>query len=160
MSQKKIKSLNQLAKIIQKLKSKKKKVVFTNGCFDILHFGHISYLAQAKKKGNILVVGLNSDSSVKKLKGKNRPIFTQIARAQVLAALESVDFVTIFNQLTPLKVIKRLKPDILVKGRDWPIDQIVGKDFVELYGGQVITIPFIKGYSTRSTVQTIIKKFS
>jgi D-beta-D-heptose 7-phosphate kinase/D-beta-D-heptose 1-phosphate adenosyltransferase len=160
LSQDKIKSLNQLAKIIQKLKNKKKKIIFTNGCFDILHFGHVSFLNQAKKKGNILVVGLNSDTSVKRLKGKNKPIFTQMARSQVLAALESVDFVTIFNQLTPLKVIKRLKPDILVKGQDWPVEQIVGKDFVELYGGEIITIPFIKGYSTRSTIQTIIKKFS
>lgn len=159
MSQNKIKNLNQLAKIIKKLKNKKKKIVFTNGCFDILHLGHIRYLTQAKKKGNILVVGLNSDSSVKKLKGKNRPIFSKSARAEVLAALESVDFVTIFSDLTPLEVIKKLKPDILVKGGDWQTDQIVGKDFVELYGGKVITIPFIKGYSTRSTIFTILKKY-
>lgn len=160
MSQQKIKSLSRLTKIIRSLKAKKKKIVFTNGCFDILHLGHIRYLAQAKKKGDLLVVGLNSDSSVKKLKGKNRPIFSELARSEVLAALESVDFITIFNGPTPLKVIKKLKPDILLKGGDWQTDQIVGKDFVELYGGKVITIPFIKGYSTRSTIQTLIQKYS
>ncbi len=160
MNREKIKKLNQLSQIIKKLKAKKKKIVFTNGCFDILHFGHVKYLEQAKQKGDILVVGLNSDSSVKKLKGANRPIFNQPARAEVLSALKSVDYVTIFNDLTPLKVIKALKPDILVKGGDWKTDRIVGKDFVELCGGEVVTIPFIKGYSTRSTIETILKKYS
>lgn len=160
VKQKKIKNLNQLSSIVRRLKSKNKKIVFTNGCFDLLHLGHIQYLAAAKKKGGVLIVGLNSDSSIKKLKGINRPIFPQSARAGVLAGLESVDYLTIFNELTPLKVIQRLRPDILVKGGDWKAKQVVGKDFVELYGGRVITIPFIKGYSTRLTIRTIVRRYS
>lgn len=156
----KIKTINQLAEIVNNLKRKKKKIVFTNGCFDILHFGHIKYLEQARKKGDILVIGLNSDASVKKLKGAKRPIFSQRARAEVLASLANVDYIAIFNELTPLKIIKKVKPDVLVKGGDWKTDQIVGKDFVELYGGKVISIAFIKGYSTRSTISAILKKYS
>lgn len=130
-----------------------KKIVFTNGCFDILHRGHVSYLAQARQLGDILVVGLNSDASVKRLKGPERPVNDQFARAQVLAALEIVDFVSVFEEDTPYNIIEKVKPDILVKGGDYQIENIVGADFVQRRGGQVLTIPFVDGFSTTSIIK-------
>ncbi len=151
----KIKTLPQIAAAIKKLKQKNKKVVFTNGCFDILHAGHVNYLSKAKSLGDVLVIGLNSDGSAKKLKGKSRPIVAQKNRAILLAALEAVDFVVVFNDLAPLKLIKLVKPDVLVKGGDWKKENIVGYDFVKSYGGKVKSLVYIKGLSTRGLIDKI-----
>ncbi|MDD2751542.1 MAG: D-glycero-beta-D-manno-heptose 1-phosphate adenylyltransferase [Candidatus Omnitrophica bacterium] len=156
---KKIKSLAQLKKIIFQLQAKGKKIVFTNGCFDILHYGHVKYLSDAKKNGDILVVAINTDTSVKKIKGKNRPIVNQADRARVVAGLASVDFVVLFNQQTPLETITALKPDILVKGGDWKKKDIVGADFVCGRGGKVLTINFLKNRSTTGLIKKIAKIF-
>ena len=154
-SQDKIQSQSKLIKIIDALKRQGKKIAFTNGCFDILHYGHVKYLEQAKGKADILVVGLNSDSSLKKIKGKNRPINKQIGRAGVLSALQAVDFVAIFNAETPRKLIKLIRPDVLIKGGDWKLDDIVGADSVKAAGGRVLTIPYLKGYSTSKLIERI-----
>lgn len=151
----KIKTLPKALIAIKQLKEKNKRIVFTNGCFDILHAGHITYLSKAKSLGDALVIGLNSDASVKELKGKSRPIVPQKNRAIVLAALEAVDFVVIFKELTPLKLIKAIRPDILVKGGDWKKEDIVGSNFVELYGGKVKSLPYVKGLSTRGLINKI-----
>ena len=132
-----------------------KKIVFTNGCFDILHKGHVSYLAEAKKLGDLLVVGLNSDASVKRLKGPERPINTETDRQYVLSQLKSVDFVEIFHEDTPLNLILEVKPKVLVKGGDWKIDQIVGGKEVIASGGEVFSLKFIDGYSTTSIIEKI-----
>lgn len=131
------------------------KLVFTNGCFDILHVGHVKYLQQAKALGDILVVGLNSDASVKRLKGEERPVQVEADRADVLAALACVDFVCLFNEDTPLDLITTVKPDFLVKGGDWPVEKIVGYDFVTSYGGQVKSLPFVPGRSTSSILERV-----
>lgn len=154
-SQDKIQSQSKLIKIIDALKRQGKKIAFTNGCFDILHYGHVKYLEQAKGKADILVVGLNSDSSLKKIKGKNRPINKQMGRAGVLSALQAVDFVAIFNAETPRKLIKLIRPDVLIKGGDWKLDDIVGADSVKAAGGRVLTIPYLKGYSTSKLIERI-----
>ena len=151
----KILSAKKLKYILERLRSKGKKIVFTNGCFDILHAGHVDYLSKAKRLGDILVVGLNNDLSVKKIKGKGRPINSQRDRAKVLASLCSVDYVTLFGEATPEKLIKELRPDILVKGGDWKIKNIVGSDFVISYGGKVKRIPFVKGLSTTSLIEKL-----
>jgi rfaE bifunctional protein nucleotidyltransferase chain/domain len=153
----KIKSKSALIKIVSTLHKRGKSVVFTNGCFDILHYGHAKYLETAKSKAEILVVGVNSDSSVKKLKGKLRPIVNQKFRAAMVAALEAVDFVVIFPEETPLKIIRALKPDVLVKGGDWKEDDIVGADFVRQRKGRVYSIKFIKGFSTTDIIKKIGK---
>lgn len=159
MIESKIKANLQLKKIISGLKSKGKKVVFTNGCFDILHYGHVKYLEEAKKKGDILVVAINSDSSVKKIKGSRRPIIAAKERIRLVSALESVDYVTTFSESTPLKVIKLVKPDVLVKGGDWKTSNIVGSEFVKSYKGRIITIPFVSGLSSSKLIKKIAKKF-
>ncbi|MBU1062099.1 MAG: D-glycero-beta-D-manno-heptose 1-phosphate adenylyltransferase [Candidatus Omnitrophica bacterium] len=151
----KIKTLPELTRVLKKIKAKKKKVVFTNGCFDILHAGHIDYLERASSMGDILIIGLNSDISVRKLKGENRPIVTQKNRARVLSALEAIDYITIFPSLTPLELIKKIKPHVLVKGGDWKIKDIVGSGFVLSYGGIVKSLPYIKGFSTRALIHKI-----
>lgn len=135
------------------LKNSRKKIVFTNGCFDLLHVGHVRYLKEAKSLGDILVVGLNSDDSVKRLKGPTRPIQNQMDRAEILSSLVCVDFVCVFPEDTPENLIHRLRPDILVKGGDWKIESIVGSDFVLSYGGQVLSLQFIDGKSTTSLIQ-------
>jgi rfaE bifunctional protein nucleotidyltransferase chain/domain len=155
--QKKILNQKKLAQVLARARAKGKKIVFTNGCLDIIHVGHVKYLASAKRLGDILVMGLNSDKSVRKLKGPSRPINAEKDRATVLAALESVDFVTAFGEDTPEKLIKMLRPDILVKGGDWKIKDIVGGDFVKSRGGKVISIPFVKGRSTSSVIMKIRK---
>lgn len=129
------------------------KIVFTNGCFDIIHLGHIQYLAQARELGDLLVVGLNTDLSVKRLKGESRPVNPEFARAMVLAALQFVDFVILFDEDTPLNLIHTISPDFLVKGGDYSIDQIVGADFVIKKGGKVITLPFVEGFSSSNIIQ-------
>jgi rfaE bifunctional protein nucleotidyltransferase chain/domain len=125
-----------------------RRVVFTNGCFDLLHPGHIQSLEQAHTLGDALVVGINSDASVRELKGAGRPILPELERAEILAALECVDAVVIFNELTPREIISALLPDVLVKGGDWPGDQIIGREEVEAAGGRVVSIPVVAGYST------------
>jgi rfaE bifunctional protein nucleotidyltransferase chain/domain len=157
MFESKLKSKSSLEKIITRARAQGKKIVFTNGCFDILHYGHAKYLQQAKTKADILVVGLNSDASVRKLKGRSRPIVSQAFRAKMLAALESVDYVVIFPEETPLKLIKLLKPDVLVKGGDWKEDKIVGADFIKSRGGRTYSIKFIKGFSTTEIIKKIGK---
>lgn len=140
--------------------NKNKKIVFTNGCFDILHRGHIAYLNEAKKLADLLVVGLNSDASVSKLKGESRPINNELDRKFLLENLKSVDYVEIFSEPTPLELIKIIKPQVLVKGGDWKIDQIVGSSEVLSWGGSVLSLNFIEGYSTTNTlskIQSLIK---
>jgi len=137
------------------LKSQGKRVVFTNGCFDILHYGHTKYLQDARAKGDYLIVALNSDSSIKKIKGKDRPIVNQSDRLKVVAALGCVDSVVLFNQDTPIRLIRELKPDILVKGGDWDKARIVGAVFVQGYGGKVLTIKLVKGRSTSAIIRKI-----
>ena len=135
--------------------NKKEKIVFTNGCFDIVHVGHIHLLNEAKKFGDKLIVGLNSDLSVQRLKGSERPINNEHDRKFFLENLSSVDFVEVFFEDTPLELIKKIKPDVLVKGGDWPVDKIVGSDFVHSYGGDVLNINFKEGYSTTSLIEKI-----
>lgn len=135
--------------------NKGKKIVFTNGCFDILHRGHVTYLSEAKKLGDLLVVGLNSDSSVKRLKGPERPINTEVDRQYVMSQLKAVDFVEIFFEDTPLNLILAVKPKVLVKGGDWKIDQIVGGKEVQSWGGEVFSLQFVNGYSTTSLIEKI-----
>jgi D-beta-D-heptose 7-phosphate kinase/D-beta-D-heptose 1-phosphate adenosyltransferase len=132
-----------------------RRVVFTNGCFDLLHPGHIRSLEQARELGDALIVGLNSDASVRQLKGEGRPVLPERERAEILAALECVDAVVIFDELTPHEVIARLLPDVLVKGGNWPADQIVGREEVEASGGDVITVPVGPGYSTSGILRKI-----
>jgi D-beta-D-heptose 7-phosphate kinase/D-beta-D-heptose 1-phosphate adenosyltransferase len=153
----KIKKLRELIKIVDSSKKRGEKVVFTNGCFDILHLGHIKYLEKAKSLGNKLIVALNSDVSVRKLKGEHRPIFSEQDRAGLIAALECVDYVIIFAEATPLGLIKALKPDALVKGGDWRKQDIIGKDVIESYGGRLVTVDFVKGYSTSLIIDKIRK---
>lgn len=136
----------------------RRKVVFTNGCFDILHCGHITYLAKARQLGDFLVVGLNSDNSVKRLKGPSRPVNGQNARALVLAALEFVDYVVVFEEDTPYEVIGKVRPDVLVKGGDYAVEDIVGGDIVLARGGLVTTIPFVDGFSTTAVIDNLKKK--
>ena len=136
---------------------KNKKVVFTNGCFDILHLGHVEYLAKAAMLGDILLIGINSDSSVHRLKGNNRPINDEHSRSMVLASLEFVTHVVLFDEETPYELIKTIQPDILVKGKDYTVDQIVGHDIVQAKGGKVETIELTPGYSTTSIEQKILK---
>lgn len=151
----KILSRHDLQTEIDALHRQGKKIVFTNGCFDILHVGHVRYLREAKKKGDVLVLALNSDRSVQAIKGEKRPIVPEAERADVMAALEAVDYVTIFEELTPLALIETLKPDVLIKGGDWEEEKIVGRDAVLSWGGQVAVIPEIKGASTTNIVEKI-----
>ena len=154
---KKVLKLNEADQIIQNYKNENKKIVFTNGCFDLLHVGHVRYLEQAKSRGDILIVGINTDASVQKLKGPTRPIQNENDRAEILASLKAVDHTVLFNEETPIDLIKTIKPDILVKGGDWKIQQIVGWDFVQSYGGQVESLQFVEG---RLTTQIIEKSKS
>jgi D-beta-D-heptose 7-phosphate kinase/D-beta-D-heptose 1-phosphate adenosyltransferase len=155
----KIKGREELSRIIKDLKLKKKRIVFTNGCFDLLHLGHIRYLEEAKTLGDVLVVGVNSDSSVQKLKGPKRPILTVEERTEILSGLGCVDYITIFDELNPLDLITSLQPDVLVKGGDWTKEQTVGKEVVERSGGEVIIIPFVQGASTSNLIETILKRY-
>lgn len=149
--------ITQLVKIVKRLKKNKKKIVFTNGCFDILHIGHIRYLKKARELGDVLVVAVNSDLSVRKIKGKGRPVFHEKDRVEILSALEFVDYVTIFHEFDPVKTISKILPDVLVKGKDWPISKVLGGNIVKQNGGKVVTIPVIKGYSTSRIVAKIMK---
>ncbi|HNV23941.1 MAG TPA: D-glycero-beta-D-manno-heptose 1-phosphate adenylyltransferase [Candidatus Omnitrophota bacterium] len=154
----KIVSREFLKKKIRLLRQQKKTIAFTNGCFDILHAGHVSYLQKAKGKNRILIVGLNSNSSVKKIKGPNRPIVAEQERAFVLAGLSCVDFVTIFQEETPYDLIKYIQPDILIKGADWKEKQAVGADLVKARGGKVEYITYLPHCSSTRIIETILKK--
>jgi len=153
----KIVSLPIAVKKISQLKSKGKSIVFSNGCFDILHAGHVDYLEKAREKGDFLVVGLNTDASVRRLKGEDRPINPENSRARVLAGLGFTDMVIFFDQDTPIDLIKAIKPDILVKGKDYDISNIVGADIVLGYGGKVETIELTRGLSTSNVIEKIKK---
>lgn len=137
------------------LKLHDRKIVFTNGCFDVLHYGHVRYLLEARKLGDLLVVGLNNDDSVRRLKGSTRPVNGENERAFVLAALSCVDYVSLFEEDTPVELIKIVRPDVLVKGGDYTIDNIVGADFVQRNGGVVTTIPFVEGFSSTRIIEQL-----
>lgn len=139
------------------LKKQNKKIVFTNGCFDILHLGHIDYMAKAAQMGDFLIIGLNSDASVKIIKGENRPLTNETSRSKILASLFFVDAVVLFSDSTPLTLIEGIKPDFLVKGNDYKPSEIVGYDFVTSYGGKVVTLDFLDGYSTTLIENKILK---
>ncbi len=151
----KIKTLDRLHEALESHREQGKKIVFTNGCFDLLHVGHVRLLQQARSLGDLLVLALNSDGSVRKLKGPSRPVQTQDDRAEILAALACVDYVTFFEEDTPLAVIQRLVPDILVKGGDWAVENIVGRDVVEGAGGRVVTIAYLEGASTTMLINRV-----
>lgn len=153
----KVLPLERAIELVGELKRQGKRVVFTNGCFDVLHPGHTRYLAEARKLGDVLLVALNSDRSVRSLKGPGRPVFPERERAEILAALEAVDYVTIFDELTPQTVIARMLPQVLVKGGDWGLDEIVGRAEVEAAGGRVLSLPMVPGFSTSSMIQKVRK---
>jgi len=159
MIKRKIKNQDELRVLVAELKSAGRKVVFTNGCFDIIHTGHVRYLNMAKSYGDVLVVGVNSDESVRGLKGEARPINPQEERVEVLASLEMVDYVTIFDEPDPHRLIAELVPDALVKGGDWDIDQIIGRDVVEISGGKVYSLPYIDGASTTGIIERIRERY-
>jgi rfaE bifunctional protein nucleotidyltransferase chain/domain len=154
-----VKSIKELVDIRNNLKKENKKVVFTNGCFDILHAGHVDYITKAKEKGDILIVAVNSDASVKRIKGALRPIVPQHERAFIISFLKPVDYVVIFEEDTPYEMIKQLVPDILVKGEDWSIENIIGRDIVETNGGKVETIKFVNNQSTTNIIKTVLERF-
>jgi D-glycero-beta-D-manno-heptose 1-phosphate adenylyltransferase len=155
----KVKSLQELVSIRQLARRQGEGVVFTNGCFDLLHVGHVRYLESARSLGDILVVGVNSDASVAEIKGPLRPILPATERSELVAALHCVDYVCLFGTPDPLPLIKALQPDILVKGADWSVDRIIGADEVARSGGQVVTIPLTAGASTTNLIEIILKRF-
>ena len=158
MSKKKIYALEEMKRRRAELRTASQKLVFTNGCFDLLHPGHVRYLTEARALGDRLVVAVNADETVSKLKGRGRPLVPVEERMEVLAALRVVDFVVSFAEETPARIIRELVPDILVKGGDWPIERIVGRDTVESAGGRVLSLPFARGYSTTSLIDRIVER--
>lgn len=154
-----IKSREEILAIRKKLKTENKKVVFTNGCFDLIHSGHVDYLVKAKQLGDVLILALNTDDSIKRIKGDKRPILQQDERAFIVSNLKPVDYVTFFDEDTPANIIKELIPDILVKGADWAIDKIVGRDIVESNGGEVKTITFVNNQSTSNIINIIKERY-
>jgi D-beta-D-heptose 7-phosphate kinase/D-beta-D-heptose 1-phosphate adenosyltransferase len=155
----KIKGRDSLQTILQELQHQGRQVVFTNGCFDLLHVGHIKYLQAARQLGDLLVLGLNSDASIRRLKGEKRPLIDQTERCHILAALSCVDFVTVFDEDTPLELIRSLRPDILVKGGDYRMEEVVGRETVESYGGRVELISFVDGKSTTNIINKILQSY-
>ena len=153
----KIVPLDRAVEAVAELKRQGKRVVFTNGCFDLLHPGHTRYLAEARKLGDALLVAVNSDRSVRALKGPGRPVLPERERAEILAALASVDYVTIFDDLTPRSLIARMLPQVLVKGADWGPGEIVGREEVETAGGRVVSIPVVRGFSTSALIEAAVK---
>ncbi|GHA64125.1 D-glycero-beta-D-manno-heptose 1-phosphate adenylyltransferase [Pontibacter akesuensis] len=154
-SKDKIYSLPQLQEQVQRWRDQGQKIVFTNGCFDLLHLGHVDYLEKARQLGNKLVLGLNTDNSISRIKGPSRPLQDEMSRARIMASLLFIDAVVLFDEDTPLNLITALQPDILVKGDDYAVDQIVGHEVVEARGGEVKTVPLVKGYSTTNIVKRI-----
>jgi D-beta-D-heptose 7-phosphate kinase/D-beta-D-heptose 1-phosphate adenosyltransferase len=155
----KIKEREDLRRIVETLKSKGKRIVFTNGCFDLLHIGHVRYLEQAKSLGDVLIVGVNSDRSVRELKGPHRPILPIAERAEILSGLSCVTYITVFDEKTPLELILSLQPHVIVKGGDWTRESTVGREVVERSGGEVVILPFVEGSSTSNLIETILRKY-
>jgi D-beta-D-heptose 7-phosphate kinase / D-beta-D-heptose 1-phosphate adenosyltransferase len=149
-----------LAEVLADLRRQGQRIVFTNGCFDLLHPGHIYMLSQARSLGEVLVVGINSDASVKRLKGVRRPILSETERVLLLSALEVVDYVTIFSEDTPLEIIRLLRPQVLVKGGDWSAEAVVGREIVEAAGGRVVLIPYQAGFSTSDIIDRILAAYA
>ena len=158
-SQSKIVDARDLAGMLKKLREAGKSDVFTNGCFDLLHVGHVRYLTAARNEGDLLVIGLNSDWSVTQIKGNRRPIISQSQRAEVLASLSMVDYVTLFDEPDPLELVRLLKPTIIVKGADWKAGEIIGADYVKSRGGRVIRVPLVEEVSTTEIIERIVKRF-
>ncbi|MDD3294001.1 MAG: D-glycero-beta-D-manno-heptose 1-phosphate adenylyltransferase, partial [Geobacteraceae bacterium] len=156
----KIKNLDALADLVAREKLKGRRVAFTNGCFDLLHVGHVKYLQKARSYGDLLVLGLNSDASVRRLKGEKRPLIGQSERAHILAALDCIDYVVIFEEDTPIKLLETIRPHVLVKGGDYTPDRVVGKDLVESYGGRVELVDFVDGRSTTNIIEKILQNYS
>ena len=159
MSLQKILSLKDLLVQRDRLRQENKRTVFTNGCFDLLHPGHIDYLSQARQMGDVLIVGVNSDHSVRELKGPLRPILTQDERTRLLSGLDSVDYVTVFDENTPRRLITALLPDVLVKGGDWAVETIVGRQEVEAAGGSVVPLPYLEGQSSTAIIERILHRY-
>jgi rfaE bifunctional protein nucleotidyltransferase chain/domain len=155
----KIKTAQELRTLLGILRATGKKIVFTNGCFDLIHTGHTRYLAKARSFGDILVVAVNSDTSVRTIKGEQRPINTEADRMETLAALNVVDFVTLFSEPDPYRIISELQPDVLVKGGDWSLENIIGRDVVESRGGKVVSVGYIEGASTTGIIEKILQKY-
>lgn len=153
----KIRTLFELVTIVQRRRALGERVVFTNGCFDLLHRGHTRLLQQARALGDLLIVGLNSDASIRLLKGPFRPVLSQDERAELLSALASVDYVVIFEESDPSRIIDALEPDVLVKGADWTKEEVVGRETVEKRGGRVVTIPLVEGSSTSGIIRRIME---
>jgi rfaE bifunctional protein nucleotidyltransferase chain/domain len=151
----KLKRLDELKKIAAEARTAGRKIVFTNGCFDILHRGHVHLLRESKALGDLLVVALNTDSSVKAIKGPNRPALPQADRAELIGAMEMVDYVVLFDEPDPYQVIEALRPDVLVKGGDWSPERIIGADIVQKTGGKVVVVPYLKGFSTTEIIERI-----
>ncbi|MFZ2324477.1 MAG: D-glycero-beta-D-manno-heptose 1-phosphate adenylyltransferase [Ignavibacteriaceae bacterium] len=154
-----IKTIEDIKALRKRWKAEGKKVVFTNGCFDLIHSGHVDYLVKAKEMGDILILALNTDTSVKRIKGNKRPILKQDERAFIVSNLKPVDYVTFFEEDTPAEIISELIPDVLVKGADWSLDKIVGREIVESNGGEVKTIKFVNDQSTSKIIQTILNSY-
>ena len=159
MSKEKIKTIRELKKIAENLKKQNKRIVTTNGVFDILHMGHLRYLQEAKKLGDILIVAINSDSSVRKIKGPKRPLNNENDRAEMLASLQCIDFVAIFDEENPIKFLEEVKPDVHAKGGDYKMSQIIEKGTVEKNNGKIVLIPMVKGYSTTEFINKIIDDY-
>lgn len=153
----KIKTIQELRPLLEILRASGNTIVFTNGCFDLIHTGHTRYLTKAKSFGDILIVAVNSDVSVRAIKGKKRPLTMEADRMETLAALESVDYVVLFSEPDPARIIAELRPDVLVKGGDWPIEKIIGRDTVEAGGGKVVSVGYIEGASTTGIIEKIIQ---
>jgi rfaE bifunctional protein nucleotidyltransferase chain/domain len=149
----------QIAVLMKDLKKKKRKIVFTNGCFDLLHVGHVRYLKEARALGDCLIIGLNSDRSMRQIKDPARPLISEDQRAEVLAAMECVDYVVLFDEADPFKLIEEIRPDILVKGADWTMDKIIGADLVTSYGGKVHRIDLVPSISTSEIINRIISRY-
>lgn len=155
----KILTTEALLRKAQELKRDRRRIVFTNGCFDLLHPGHVAYLRKARQLGDVLIVGLNSDRSVREIKGEPRPILSQEERCEILSGLESVNFVTVFDDSTPQRLIQAVLPDVLVKGGDWEMNEVVGREDVEAAGGKVVLIPYEKGQSTSGIIKRILDAY-
>jgi rfaE bifunctional protein nucleotidyltransferase chain/domain len=160
MPHSKVQALADLVRIRARLRREGQTVVFTNGCFDLIHGGHIALFKKAKSRGDILIVALNSDASIRKLKGPSRPVFPLAERFEVLAAVEDVDYLTSFSEETPRAIIAALLPDILIKGGDWGSDEIVGRKEVEAAGGRVVRVPYLEGHSSTNIIHKILRVFA
>ncbi|MGQ9749725.1 D-glycero-beta-D-manno-heptose 1-phosphate adenylyltransferase [Desulfosoma sp.] len=156
----KVKPLKEAAELCRELRSRGRRIVFTNGCFDLLHLGHLRYLEEARALGDYLIVAVNSDASVRRIKGGHRPLVDEKARSELVAGLHCVDCVVLFDAPNPLAEIQALDPHVLVKGADWPVDQIVGADWVIGRGGTVVRIPVVAGYSTSRLIEKILRQAS